>query len=280
MEQIALAIVDDTPEVLKARLKREWEVIEARKEAGEVDYDVYRAQTLITYIGRGLTQNEVAICVGINQGWLHQLLRYGRFVTFNNANALLKPIPEGRFRRYWKETADKTVMMQFVGKGTKKNEAARLAYEQEVFQRIQEKLMRDQQEPSEQRKGTNMATRQVTKKILAQFSDGKFHLLCDIATAVEADMAVVRGICDRVVTHGIFQTLGERRPAPPAQGSFTYRFVKGGNKKVDKVVLDKETKPLWDDLETLVNGHRVDFTQQAIKEWAARYQKTVDRVAR
>jgi hypothetical protein len=40
MEQTVLAMVDDTPDVLKARLRREWEALDARKQAGEVDdYD-------------------------------------------------------------------------------------------------------------------------------------------------------------------------------------------------------------------------------------------------
>ena len=43
-------------------------------------------------------------------------------------------------------------------------------------------------------------------------------------------------ICDRIVSQGTFQTFGERRPAPPKDGSYAYRFVKGGKKKIDLTV--------------------------------------------
>jgi hypothetical protein len=140
MQQTTLAIVEDTPEVLKARLKREWEAIASGKEAGEVDYDVKRAQALTTYLGLGLSQREIAACVGINQGWLQQLLRYGRFMNFMNANAFTEQITEGRFRRYWKETVDKAALRLLRGNGRKENERGLLQYEQKVFRQIAEKV--------------------------------------------------------------------------------------------------------------------------------------------
>jgi hypothetical protein len=145
MQQTSLAIVEDTPDVLKARLKREWEAIEARKQAGEVDYDVQRAQTITTYLELKLSQTEIGKTVGINQGWLNQLLRYGRFMTFAIATAIAKEcaIPEARFRRYWKETVDKTAMAILRGNGRQENRRAKLEYEQQVFQQIAEKVEKD-----------------------------------------------------------------------------------------------------------------------------------------
>jgi len=272
MEQAALIIVENTPDVLKARLKREWEVLDARKQAGEVDDNVERAQMLTTYLEHGLTQREIEQTVHLSHVYIGHLLRYHRFLV-----ATATKIPEGRFRVYWKEHANPACLRDLRGK---EKELALLAYEQQVFQEILEKDMKGENKTPEARGEKNKVTRQLTKQILAQFSDGKFHLVRDIATAVDADMTVVRDICNSIVKKGTHKMLGERRPAAPAQGSYTYRFVKGGKKKIDIMVLDKETKPLWDDLDALVNGHRVDFSQQAVKEWAARFHKTMDRVAR
>jgi hypothetical protein len=272
MQQTTLAPVEDTPAVLKARLKREWEALEARKQAGEVEDNVERAQMLTTYLEQGLTQREIQQTVGVSQVYVGHLLRYHRFLI---ATAI--KMPEWRFRAYWHAHTDPAALRDLRGE---EKELARLVYEQQAFQEIVEEHMKGEGRPPEQKQGTNKATRQLAKRILTAFSDGKFHLLRDIATAVEADMGVVGEICNRIVRNGAYQMHGERRPAAPAQGSYTYRFVKGGNRKVDVRVLEKETKPLWDDLDNLVNGHRVDFNQQAIKEWAARYRQVVDRVAR
>jgi hypothetical protein len=282
MEQTSLAIVEDTPDVLKARLRREWEAIEARKEAGEVDYSVARARALTTYMALGLSYTQIAEAVHIRRGWIDQLLRYGRFMNFASAIADANQcrIAEGRFRQYWKETVDKKTMARLLGNGRKSNPGARLAYEQEVFQKILEKIMQQAQEPVEQFQGRQRATRQLSKKLLAQFTDGKYHLLRDIATTLEADIDVVRGICERIVTDGAFKMFGEKRPAPPAQGSWAYRFVKGGKKKIDVTAFYAEVKPVLDDMENVINGHSVDFSQQAMKLAFAEFRKVIDRVAR
>jgi hypothetical protein len=141
MQQAVLAIVEDTPEVLKAKLKREWGAIAAQKQAGEMHYDVQRAQVLATYTDLGFTKKEVAECVDINIGWIDQLLRYGRFMNFADAvaSAKINHIPEARFRRYWKETVDKSAMALLRGNGRKENNRGKLEYEQRVFQEILEK---------------------------------------------------------------------------------------------------------------------------------------------
>lgn len=139
MQQAIVAVVKDTPEVLMARLKREWEAIDAQKQAGEVDYDVKRAQALTEYMRLGLTQKEIGACVGIKAGWMDLLLRYGRFMDVLPATA--GQIPEGRFRRYWAETVDHTYMSTLRGKV---NQVTRADYERKVFQQIIEKVQEGQ----------------------------------------------------------------------------------------------------------------------------------------
>lgn len=160
MQQTSLAIVEDTPEVLKARLKREWEVIEERKQSGEVDYDVKRAQALTAYMGLGLNYKEIAEATGSNRGRTDQLLRYGRFANFasTNVDATISHISEGRFRRYWKETVDKSAMAILRGNGRKEDNKSRIEYEQQVFKEISEKLMKGEapKEPSWKPKKTVM----------------------------------------------------------------------------------------------------------------------------
>jgi len=281
MEQTALAIVEDTPDVLQARLKREWESIEVRKEQGDLDYGICRARALQTYHDLGLTHRQIVVCIGINRGWIDQLLRYGRFINFAHAAACadICRMPEQRFRKYWRATSDAKVMAKFRGNGRTQDNAPRMEYEQHIFHLILEKYMDRKEGLSTPSKNTKQ-TRQYAKRILEQFANGKFHFAQLIADTIELDLAMVRSICDRIVTHGSYQTFGERRPASPAQGSFAYRFVKGGKKKLDVIVLQSELKPVLDDMANVINGHHVHFSQHAMQLSFAELLKALDRVAR
>jgi|SRR5215471_2028126 len=141
MEQRALTIVEDTREVVLSRLKREWDAINVAKETGDLDYDVKRAQVLQRYLalemadGEKLTQKQIGACVGIKQGWFQALLRYGRFMLFLNSTEF--KVSEGRFRRYWAETADHAYMSTF---RRKQDKYALEDYERIVFQQIAAKL--------------------------------------------------------------------------------------------------------------------------------------------
>lgn len=140
--------------------------------------------------------------------------------------------------------------------------------------------MDDEQVPTVLSRGQRQGRmRHLTRHMLAQFRDGEFHLLCDIATAMQVDVPAMRDICDRIVRRGPYDTYGERRPAPRAQGSFAYRFVKGG-KKINLVVFYAEVQPILDDMERVIHGHSVDFSQQAMQMAFARFRKVIDRVAR
>jgi hypothetical protein len=124
-----------------------------------------------------------------------------------------------------------------------------------------------------------LTSRALTQHILACFRDGEYHCVRDMALAVGAETGFVRAICDRIVWRGIFETFGERRPASPAQGCYAYRFVKGG-KRIDMTVLLAELQPILDDMERVITGHRVDFSQQAMKLALAQIRQVLARVAR
>jgi hypothetical protein len=143
MQAASLSVVEDTPEVLKMRLKRAWEAIEQRKHAGEVTYDVDRAQALKEFLGEGMTQRQIGECVGISHVFIGHLLRYGRFTEFMVARATINspPISEKAFRRYWTQTVEKSTIALLGGKGRRaKGNTEIQEYEQQVFQHIADKI--------------------------------------------------------------------------------------------------------------------------------------------
>jgi hypothetical protein len=216
-----------------------------------------RAQALARlYAQSGWTQEALAEVEGRSRPYVTQLLVFGRFLLVANCNNAIE-CSEGRFRALWKRT-DKTA-----------TDEARFVAVEAMFE-----------EESMQQRTAPGTTRALARKIIEQFSDGKVHRLREIAETVEADIDVVRSICDRIVTKGTFQTFGERRPAPPAQGSSAYRFVKGGKKKLDVTAFYTEVQPFLDDLDTLANGHHVDFSQEAVKLASAQIRKVIERMVR
>ena len=124
-----------------------------------------------------------------------------------------------------------------------------------------------------------MAGRLLSKQIIAYCSDGEFHLVCDIARALDADMNHVGSRCYHIMREGCYQALGERRQAPRSAGLWAYRFVKGG-RKIDIEALSAEVSPILAEGETLLNGHNVDYSKEAIKLAFAQLRKTIDRLAR
>ena len=124
-----------------------------------------------------------------------------------------------------------------------------------------------------------MAKRLLTKSMLQQFTDGQWHALRDIAAFMETDLDWTRQLCHRLTRHSTFDTLGERRRAPPAQGGWSYRFVKGG-KRLSLEAFYVEVEPVLDDMERLIYGHSVDFSQVAMKIAYQRFRQVIDRVAR
>jgi hypothetical protein len=120
----------------------------------------------------------------------------------------------------------------------------------------------------------------LASQIAARFSDGKWHRLSAIATAVHADVEVVRAIVDLMVRDGAFRTVAEQKPAPLSHGGFAYRLMPGGTKKLDLTAFYAEVQPVLDDIEHVINGHSVDFSQQAMKVAFARFRRVIERVAR
>lgn len=216
-----------------------------------------RAQAFARLYARsGWTQAALASAEHLSQQRIVQLVTFGNFlITTQGSKA--QDYSEKYFRALWQSTDKK-------------------ATEAERFTAIEEMLVE-----SPHSKADRGATRRLGKQLVAQCSDGKFHRLRDMADALEADIAVVRGICDRIVSQGTFQTFGERRPAPPKDGSYAYRFVKGGKKKIDLTVLRSEVQPVLDDMQMVISGPRKsDFTREAMQTAFAQLLKVLDSIAR
>lgn len=160
MPQAAVAAVPDTMEQLKMKLKHDWEAIAQKEHTDKVDVDVQRAQVLSKYFNADLTQKEIATEVHISLGHVDKLLRYGRFL--NGPHSVECGIPEGRFRQYWQENADKASLRALMGQ---KKIEARLAYEQQVFQRIAEKIREGETPaPAKLHKAKKKAVKNITPK--------------------------------------------------------------------------------------------------------------------
>jgi len=283
MTQTALMLVDESPIMLQIRLKRAWDAIEARKHADNGEYRLHRALALADYAARGLSCKQLAEAVGLPSTWIYHLLQYGQFMHYASTvvDAPIFAMHETQFRRYWQEAAAGAGAAPRCDGDHEARVRARREYRYQLFAQILRRmLIEGATTPPDPAQEKGRTTRRLITKILAACSDGKFHLLSDIATAVEADMAVVRHSCERLVKWGSHHTFGERRPAPPSHGSVAYRFVKGGKKKIDVTVLQAELKSVLDDIDTVINGHHVHFSQQAMKLAFAELRKVIDRIAR
>jgi hypothetical protein len=205
------------------------------------------------YAQSGWTQQALAEVEHLSQQRIHQLLAFGRFLLTTQGSKS-RVYHEKHFRTLLSRT-DKT------GK------------ESERFAAVEE-LLREERTDKPSIKGLG-------KKIVTQFSDGKYHRVRDIADALGADVAMVRELCNRIMSNGAFQTFGERRPAPPKDGSYAYRFVKGGKKKIDLTVFRSEVQPVLDDMQMVISGPRKsDFTREAMQTAFSQLLKVLDSIAR
>jgi hypothetical protein len=218
-----------------------------------------RAQAFAQLYARsGWTQVELAEVEKMSQSRMQQLLLFGRFLITTNGGKGSK-IKERKFRVLFQRT-DRALISD---------------------KRIDEVRAMLEAEPPHASQAEGKATRQLGKQLAAQFRDGKFHRLRDMADALDADMDVLRGTCDRIVSQGTFQTFGERRPAPPKDGLYAYRFVKGGKKKIDLTVFRSEVQPVLDDMQMVISGPRKsDFTREAMQTAFAQLLKVLDSIAR
>jgi len=118
-----------------------------------------------------------------------------------------------------------------------------------------------------------------TKALIERFRDGQWYAVCAIASSMEMELSEAQRLCCRIVCRGLFHTLGERRHAASTHGGWEYRFVKGG-KKISLEAFYSEVGSMLDDMEKLIYGHSVDFSQQAMKIAYTRFRQAIDRVAR
>lgn len=125
----------------------------------------------------------------------------------------------------------------------------------------------------------NRAKRELTKRMLAKFSDGRFHSVTDIASAMQTDVCFMQQLCNRIVQRGTYKVLGERRKAPPSQGGRAFRFVPGG-KRISLEAFQAETHTAMEEMERIIHGPRLDFSQQAMQVIFAQFRKAMDRVVR
>jgi hypothetical protein len=211
------------------------------------------------YAESGWGVPRLAAAEGFTTHRIGELVTFGNFLLWLERNGFQVPtLSEKVFRQHWRRTKA-------------------LPSTESRYAVVAESWTASLAEPQGTR---HRATRQLSREILKQFSDGLWHRLTDIADAVQGDVSAVREICDRVVILGTFQTFGERRPAAPVHGSFSYRFVEGGQKRIDLIAFYAEVQPVLDELDSLVNGHSVDFSKQAVKMAVTQFRQVVDRMAR
>jgi predicted transcriptional regulator len=211
----------------------------------------HRAQAFARlYAQSGWTQQALAEVEHMAQSRIHQLLTFGQFLIITIGDNVTD-ISERRFRALWERT-DKAA-----------GDTARFAAVAAML--------------TDAQSATPVNARALGKAIVAQFADRKWHSLSEIAQALDVDRASVQPLLDRMVHTGAFQTFAEKRPA--AKGSYAYRIVKGGKKKIDLEAFYAEAKPVMDEMARTINGHEVHFSQTAMKQVFAQFQQVIARLA-
>ena len=221
-----------------------------------------RAQEFaLLYAKSGWTQRELAKHEGISQSSMFHKLVFGKFLLWliTSCNQPWTRT-DGYFRTLW-ETTNQTKTAE------------------ERFAEIAEMIRtppdtKETKETPHSRKDVQ----RLSKQLIARFTDGKWHSLADIAAAVEATRPMVRSIMDRIVREGTYETFAERRHA--GKGSYSYRLVKGGGKKIDLQVFQTEMKKTLEDMDDLINGHQVHFSQSLMQTYFAEFRKVLDKLTR
>jgi hypothetical protein len=110
-EQAVLSLVEPRDLDPATRLKLKWEQVQKQATSTEVEKDTSQAEAMAEAEADGMDQRAIAQCIGISQGHVDKLLRYHRFLIFQDSlNSVEFKIPEGRFRTYWKHTVDPQAM--------------------------------------------------------------------------------------------------------------------------------------------------------------------------
>ena len=203
----------------------------------------------------GWTYRDLAKEEGISHARVIQLVCFGNFLVTQGYQD--KKITEKEFRALWQST-EKT------------------RTDQERYDDVAQRLAHKHETPTT--RTDRQAVRRLSKQLIAQFADGKWHALRDMTQAVEADSILVRGIMDRMVKEGTFQTFAERKSS--GKGWYSYRMVKGGKKKIDLQVFQTEIAPVMQEMESLINDHHIHFSQAAMKMAFTQFRKVIDNLTR
>ena len=204
------------------------------------------------------TQRQLAQAEQISQQRVTQLLNFGRFLLFlTTTGSQIKEPGERQYRTLWVSSD--------------KNHAESARFESILTQLDQQ---HGQQEPAHNRH----AVRRVSTQIIERFADGKWHQMREIAQTVEAESATVKTILDRMVEEGTFKIYAEKRPT--SHGSFSYRLVKGGKKKIDLTAFQTESEGIVDEMWKYCTGHQVSFDQTTMRLLVAKLRQMIDKMAR
>ena len=205
------------------------------------------------FVQSGWTQRQLATEEQCSQGHMDKQLRFGRFL---NSNGIHDPsLKERAFRALWVSTDVSWT-------------------EDKRFDVITQQLQEGQKKPQHDRQ----AVRRVSKQLIEQFADGKWHALRDMTQAVEAESILVRGIMDRMVKEGTFQTFAERKSS--GKGWYSYRMVKGGKKKIDLTAFQADSEGIVDEMWKYCTGHQVHFDQTTMRLLVAKLRQMIDKMAR
>lgn len=213
------------------------------------------ARLYATCAKSGWTYRDLAKEEGISHARVIQLVCFGNFLVTQGYQD--RQITEKQFRALWVAT-DKAMT------------------EQERYDDVAQRLAHKDTMPHS--KTDRQAVRRLSKQLIEQFADGKWHALRDMTQAVEADSLLVRSIMDRMVKEGTFQTFAERKSS--GKGWYSYRMVKGGKKKIDLQVFQTEIAPAMQEMESLVNDHQIHFSQGAMKMAFTKFRKVIDNLTR
>jgi len=210
------------------------------------------------YARSGWTHRELAAAEHLSQQRITQLLNFGRFLIFlTTSGSHVKEPGERQYRTLW-VGSDKT------------------RTEQQRFAAILATL--DQSTEATGPAPSRHAVRRLSQQIIAHFADGKWHQLRAMVEAVEADNATVKSLLDRMVEQGTFRIYAEKRPT--SHGSFSYRLVKGGKKKIDMTAFKAESEGIVDEMWTYCTGHLVSFDQTTMRLLVAKLKQMIDKMAR
>ena len=221
MLQSAVAAVPDTMEQLKMKLKRTWAAIAEKEQTGHIDADIERAQTVMSYIAQGMSQAVIAETVERTQQRIDQIHRHGRFLASLTTHVV--KISEMQFRLYWQDIADHASLRALRGK---KKEEARLQYEQQIFQRIAEKVQEGEKpEKSEKPHKTQKKTlKNITPKEVKALHDA----VKDFQVLKRKEVQDAYNMIDEDVRALVALSHGDRSTYSPGQmASHATRLKKG-----------------------------------------------------